>query len=213
VGNSPTNLTDPSGENPAGEAASVCLTNATISGGLSFLQQRLAGRKVNWGWGGVGGAAASGCLFGVAGAGLSSMLGRLGWTLESSVVAGGGAAGAGAGGSLSGAALARAGVSAEELVATRIGIGRNLGRVRIPGTGRGGYRVLDFDPGLTIAARHAVVEVKDVARLKLSPQLRDMVRYAQGRGVPLEIFTNGRLPRSGQLADWIAEGVVVISPL
>jgi hypothetical protein len=73
--------------------------------------------------------------------------------------------------------------------------------------------VPDFDPGLTIGARNAVVEVKDVARLKLSPQLRDMVRYAQGQGVPLEIFTNGRLPRSGQLADWIAEGVVVISPL
>jgi Restriction endonuclease fold toxin 7 len=85
--------------------------------------------------------------------------------------------------------------------------------VRIAGTGRGEYRVPDFDPELTINARNAVVEVKDVARLTLSSQLRDMVAYAQSRGVPLEIFTNGRLRRRGQLADWIGEGVVVILPL
>jgi hypothetical protein len=203
VGNNPTNLTDPSGENPAGEAASVCLTNATISGGLSFLQQRLAGRKVNWGWGGVGGAALG-----------SSLIGRLGWALDSSIVAGGAGA-SGAGGSLSGAALARAGLGAEVGVAARIGIGRNVGpgRVTIPGTGLGGYRVPDFNPALTIAARGTVVEVKNVGRLSLSPQLRDMFEYARRQGVPLEIFTNAKLPQSGQLADWIRRGLVVISPL
>jgi RHS repeat-associated protein len=71
VGNNPTNLTDPSGENPAaaaaGRAVSTCLVNATISGGIDFLRQRLAGRKVNWGSGGVGGAALYGCLLGPGG--------------------------------------------------------------------------------------------------------------------------------------------------
>jgi RHS repeat-associated protein len=83
VGNNPTNLTDPSGENPAGRAASTCLINATISGGLDFLQQRLSGRKVNWGWGGVGGAAALGCVGGLAGEALGAVLGRsLGWVFR-----------------------------------------------------------------------------------------------------------------------------------
>ena len=77
VGNNPTNLTDPSGENPAGRVASTCLVNATISGGLSFLQQRLSGRKVNWGWGGVGGAALQGCVLSAAGFGLGRVTASL----------------------------------------------------------------------------------------------------------------------------------------
>jgi hypothetical protein len=76
VGNNPTNLTDPSGENPAAGAVATCLTNAAISGGLSVLEQRLAGRKVNWGWGGVGGAAAIGCVGGLAAEALGWIVGR-----------------------------------------------------------------------------------------------------------------------------------------
>jgi hypothetical protein len=43
--------------------------------------------------------------------------------------------------------------------------------------------------------------------------LRDLVTYAQGRGVPLEIFTNAKLPATGELANWIKAGQVIISPL
>jgi hypothetical protein len=56
------------------------------------------------------------------------------------------------------------------------------GRVTIAGSGSGGFRVPAFDPAATIAARGTIVEVKDVATLTSSPQLRDLVAYAQSRG-------------------------------
>ncbi|WNV87867.1 RHS repeat-associated core domain-containing protein [Umezawaea sp. Da 62-37] len=68
--NSPTNLTDPSGNNPL----VGCLVGGLIGGGLDYAGQRLAGRKVDWGWGGVGGAAAGGCAMGA----LGGLLGGLG---------------------------------------------------------------------------------------------------------------------------------------
>lgn len=119
------------------------------------------------------------------------------------------------GGSQTGAALARSGVPAEQTVATRIGIPRNIGpgRVTVPGTGPGGYRVPDFNPAATIAARGTVVEVKSVQELTATPQLRDLVAYAKSQGVPLEIFTNATLPATGELANWIKAGQVIISPL
>jgi RHS repeat-associated protein len=118
-------------------------------------------------------------------------------------------------GSQTGAALARSGVSAEQTVAARIGVARNVGtgRVTVPGTGPGGYRIPDFNPAATIAARGTVVEVKAVQELSVTPQLRDLVTYARGRGVPLEIFTNAKLPTTGELANWIKSGQVIISPL
>jgi hypothetical protein len=96
-----------------------------------------------------------------------------------------------------------------------IGVPRNIGpgRVTIPGSGPGGFRVPDFNPALTIAARGALVEVKNTARLTASSQLRDLVNYAQGQGVPLEIFTNASLPSSGDLFNWIQSGQVIISPI
>ena len=118
-------------------------------------------------------------------------------------------------GSQTGAALARAGVPAEEAVSARIGIPRNIGtgRVTVPGTGPGGYRIPDFNPAATIASRGTVVEVKDVQTLSATPQLRDLVAFAKSKGVPLEIFTNATLPTSGDLANWIKAGQVIISPL
>ena len=118
-------------------------------------------------------------------------------------------------GSLTGAALARSGVNAEGRVSQAIGIPRNIGpgRVTIPGSGPGGFRVPDFNPTLTIPARGTVVEVKDMLRLSASPQLRDDVAFAQGLGVPLEIFTNATLPGSGELFNWIQSGQVIISPI
>ncbi len=122
-------------------------------------------------------------------------------------------------GSLSGSALANAGRGAEDLVSARIGVPRNAGtgRVTVPGSGAGGFRVPDFNPfgsSGTIATRGTVVEVKNVAQLSSSAQLRDLVGIAQIQGVPLEIFTNAAaLPRSGQLFDWIQSGQVIISPL
>ncbi|GLW90304.1 hypothetical protein Aglo03_11200 [Actinokineospora globicatena] len=63
TGNQPTNATDPTGNNPL----LACLGGAALDGGLEYLSQRLSGRKVDWGWGGVGGAAAGGCLGGLTG--------------------------------------------------------------------------------------------------------------------------------------------------
>ncbi|MET8153162.1 RHS repeat-associated core domain-containing protein [Actinoplanes sp. NPDC049668] len=65
AGNSPTNATDPSGNNPL---LVGCLVGGFSDGLLDFAGQRLSGRKVDWGWGGVGGAAALGCATGMAGA-------------------------------------------------------------------------------------------------------------------------------------------------
>ena len=112
-------------------------------------------------------------------------------------------------------ALARSGASAEQRGSQYIGLARNVGprRVTIPGTGVGGFRVPGFQPLATIAARGTVVEVKDTAELTASSQLRDLVDYAHGQGVPLEIFTNARLPASGELFNWIQSGQVIIRPI
>ncbi|GID93187.1 hypothetical protein Adi01nite_25990 [Amorphoplanes digitatis] len=72
AGNSPTNATDPSGNNPL---LVGCLVGGFSDGALDFLGQRLSGRKVDWGWGGVGGSAALGCASGLAGA-VFSRLGK-----------------------------------------------------------------------------------------------------------------------------------------
>ncbi len=61
--------------------------------------------------------------------------------------------------------------------------------------------------------RRTARQVKDVARLSSSPQLRDLVGFGQGRGVPVEIFTNATSPQSGQLCNWIRSGQVISSPL
>ena len=118
-------------------------------------------------------------------------------------------------GSLTGSALARSGMNAEERVAQNIGLPRNVGpgRVTIPGSGPGGFRVPDFNPAQTVATRGTVVEVKNTAQLTASSQLRDLVSYAQGQGVPLEIFTNANLPGSGELYNWIQSGQVIIRPI
>jgi RHS repeat-associated protein len=58
---SPTNYTDPSGNNPI---LVGCLVGGLTDGAMEYLSQRLSGRKVDWGWGGVGGAAALGCAMG-----------------------------------------------------------------------------------------------------------------------------------------------------
>jgi len=118
-------------------------------------------------------------------------------------------------GSMSGSILAHAGQTAEESVATLIGVPRNVGPLRrtIAGSGPGGYRVPDFDPALTVAARGSIVEVKNIRRLSATPQLRDLVAYAQSQGVPLELFTDAALPGSGQLDRWIRSGVVIIRSL
>lgn len=64
---SPTTYTDPTGNTPM---AAACIAGGLLDGGLDWLGQRLSGRKVNWGQ--VGTAAATGCLFGMLGAGIGS---------------------------------------------------------------------------------------------------------------------------------------------
>ncbi|PWW67116.1 RHS repeat-associated protein [Actinokineospora spheciospongiae] len=69
VENSPTNYTDPSGNNPI---VVGCLVGAASGAAMDYLGQRLSGRKVDWGWGGVGGSAAAGCAVGALGGWLGS---------------------------------------------------------------------------------------------------------------------------------------------
>ncbi len=68
--NAPTNFTDPQGTNPL---LVGCIAGGLAEGFLDWGAQRLAGRKVDWGWGGVGGAAALGCAMGAAGAWLNGV--------------------------------------------------------------------------------------------------------------------------------------------
>jgi RHS repeat-associated protein len=117
-----------------------------------------------------------------------------------------------------GAAPVRKGFAAEARVAEAIGVPRNVGAGRITIeslTGSAKFRVPDFGPEATIALRGSIVEVKNVTRLQITPQLRDLVAQARKRGVVLEIFTNGTLPHSGELADLLKANpqVIRITPL
>jgi len=105
------------------------------------------------------------------------------------------------------------GRAGEDAVAKIINIPRNAGpgRTTIQGTGPGGLRIPDFDPSLTIIHRGTVVEVKNVQTLKMSDQIRDLEQYARKHKVPLEIFTNGKVPQSGELAREINRGRIIIS--
>ncbi|MEA2535961.1 MAG: Restriction endonuclease fold toxin 7 [Chloroflexota bacterium] len=107
------------------------------------------------------------------------------------------------------------GVAGEEAVSAAIGVARNVGagRITIPGLGPGGIRVPDFSPLLTILLRGAVVEVKNVATLKWSQQLADLLAYAQSKGAILEIWTNAAAPAAGKLADAIERGWVKLVPI
>lgn len=120
-----------------------------------------------------------------------------------------------ASGSLSGRALAMSGVPTEVRVSEYTGIPRNVGpgRVTIPGSGKGGYRVPDFDPNASMALRGTCMECKDLGRLVSSPQLRDLQTNANNLGGPLEIWTNATLPKSGQLFDAIQAGDVITKPI
>jgi Restriction endonuclease fold toxin 7 len=82
------------------------------------------------------------------------------------------------------------------------------GRTIVLGTGHGGYRVTDFAPALTIAARGTIVEVKNVKRLYATKQIRDLIAEAERRGVVLEIFTNAPDPKKGDIARAMREETV-----
>jgi hypothetical protein len=87
------------------------------------------------------------------------------------------------------------------------------GRVTIAGTGPGGFRVTDFAPALTVAARGTIVEVKDVLRITSTKQLREIEKGARARSRRLEIFTDAPMPKRGKLRESIDEGWVFFSPI
>jgi RHS repeat-associated protein len=98
------------------------------------------------------------------------------------------------------------GEAAERAVAAHLGIPRNVGpgRVTIPGSGRGGYRVPDFDPDCTVPVTGSMVEVKNIGTrtLKRRGQIRDLEQEARRRGVPLDIYTDS--PVSPSILDrWL----------
>lgn len=106
------------------------------------------------------------------------------------------------------------GLKGEEAVSAKIGVERNTGpgQKTIPASGKAKYRVPDFDPDATIKARGTVVEVKNyTGDLRMSGQVRDLIKYAQERGVSLEIFTNAT--PVGELAKAVARGQVIITPI
>ena len=102
----------------------------------------------------------------------------------------------------------RCGDAAEATISKRTGIGRNigLGQQRIPGTGRGGYRVPDLKPNGpdgSLAKRGSIMEVKDRKRVSSSPQIRDNVAVARAWKKIVEL-----MPKTGDIARWIKEGIL-----
>jgi len=106
-------------------------------------------------------------------------------------------------------------VEAEKYVSQRIGVPRNIGpgRVTVPGTGRGGFRIPDFNPELTWPN---IVEVKSTTvigkRITMTPQIRDYITGAQDMGGVLKIHTNMLPPTSGDLLRAMREGKVALTP-
>lgn len=79
--NSPTNLVDPSGNNPL---IAGCVGGAARGALMNYVEQLLSGQKVNLGMdGGIAGAIVEGCLMGVLG-GLAAIAGR-GWKVGQDV--------------------------------------------------------------------------------------------------------------------------------
>ncbi len=121
-----------------------------------------------------------------------------------------------AAGIIGGRKLARAGRPLEDRVSdiTGIPVNRGPGRDTIPGTGPGGIRIPDLKAfGLdgSIALRGSIIEVKDVARLRGSKQLNDLIDIARTHGLTLEIFVRkgAKLPQNSDLGRAIAEGNLV----
>lgn len=117
-----------------------------------------------------------------------------------------------------GAAPGKIGKPAEEAVSKHIGVPRNTGsgevpQKRIPGSGKGGYRVPDFDPEITVKLRGSVVEVKNVKNLSMTQQLRDLLEEARKRGGILEIFTDHPGPKSDELFEALLKGDVKLTPI
>lgn len=115
----------------------------------------------------------------------------------------------------SGAARALSGRPAEGAVSNSLGIPRNVGpgRETIPGSGPGGYRVPDFPPSVTIQQRGSIIEVKDTQSLSITPQLRDLGEHAERNNLIIELYTNARLPQSGELHRLIDRGVIIPKPI
>lgn len=119
------------------------------------------------------------------------------------------------GASTGGSATARAGVAAEKSVSKSTGIARNVGagRQTVPGTGPGGFRIPDlavFGPNASATLRGSIIEVKNVSRLSGTRQIQDLLGFARGNGLRLEIFSNARAPKRGILADAIRSGDVIL---
>jgi len=116
--------------------------------------------------------------------------------------------GAGRAATRGGRAPVEKGVAAEIRVAEAIGIPRNVGagRLTIPSaTGATRFRVPDFGPEATIEKFGTVIEVKNVAHLSYTSQLRDLLSEAQKQGAILRIYSNAATPVGGELARILKE--------
>ena len=93
-------------------------------------------------------------------------------------------------------------------------LARNIGpgRATIPGSGPGGFRVPDFDPTVTIPQFGILVEVKGGSSpLRLTPQLRDLKKFADENNGILVIHTNR--PPAGRLKELVAEQQIMVVPI
>jgi RHS repeat-associated protein len=189
VENSPTNATDPSGENPL---LAACAVGAAIGVATDVGMGWLNGDKITGSQ--VLRSATTGCLTGLTGFGVV----RFAHFFIPAA-----------------RAVTPAWVIAEQRVSQLIGVPRNVASPlsRVNGTGLGGFRVPDFDPNITMAVRGSIVEVKNVQRLYITPQLRDLADEASKRRGFLEIFTNAPAPARGDLADLIRENIVRLRPI
>jgi hypothetical protein len=127
---------------------------------------------------------------------------------------------------------------AEEIVSKYTGVPRNVGpnRQRIPGTGKGGYRIPDLivrGPQGSIRVRGTIVEVKASSGTKFGDlsgrsrdQIEDAVNYVRKlrdeatleqepaiksllEKAHVEVFSDLPQPKSGRFADMIEEEVLV----
>jgi RHS repeat-associated protein len=189
VEDSPTNATDPSGENPLlGACALGAAFGVAADLGMGWLNgEKITGNQVLR-------SATTGCLTGLTGFGAAGFIRAF---IPAVRVA------------------TPAWEIAEQRVSQAIGVPRNVATplARVNGTGPGGFRVPDFDPQLTLPLRGSIVEVKNVQRLYITPQLRDLAEEASKMGGGLEIFTNAPAPAAGDLARLISQNIVKLLPI
>ena len=186
VGNNPTSLTDPSGQNPI--ALALCIGGAGVGAAAYYGIQSTAGRKRTWS--GYAWSALAGC-----GSGL--ILGFGGGLLPLPFAAGGGVAAAGvAAGAYSAVAANGARGLAFQQAATQA---LNEVQNEEPIVNELGTSVPD------IMNPSAITEIKDVAYQSFTQQMQIQQFQALQQGIPYNVIVNGSTQVSGPLLNAVLD--------